>query len=324
MRRFRLDTVASIAMTWALAWLPDGRLLVTERPGRVRIIENGKLRPEPVFTVPDVEPSSESGLMDITLHPAFASNNFIYLAYAYNQDGKRVKVVRYKFAGDKFTEPKIILEGVPGAPNHAGMRCDFEPDGKLYISAGDLRLGTTKSRIRCRKILLVQTRTTARHPFVSEKRAPRILATVRNPRDGVAPTSSCFRDEPARAFLTDPLRHEVILRKARLRLPLIHHRDTKEGMYLAARIYPSVARDRAVLQGTVFPVLRHFFSEPPRLDDHPGYMERSTVVAQEAIEESSTHREVAEGLTGDLVPTSIARSRRGADPRPCDLIVSRG
>ena len=136
--RFKLETVATgLEVPWGFAWLPNKDLLITERPGRVRIVENGKLRAAPVFTVPDVEPSSESGLMDISLHPDFAKNGFIYLAYSYNKDGKRVKVMRYKYADGKFTEPTSIIEDIPGAPNHAGMRARFGPDGKLYITTGD-------------------------------------------------------------------------------------------------------------------------------------------------------------------------------------------
>ena len=114
--RFRIETVASgLEMPWGFVWLPNKDMLFTERPGRVRIIEKGKLRPEPVFTVPDVEPTGESGLMDITLHPDFAKNNFIYLAYSYNREGKRVKVVRYKYLDGKFTDPKTIVDDVPGS-----------------------------------------------------------------------------------------------------------------------------------------------------------------------------------------------------------------
>jgi len=137
-QKFRVETfVSGLEVPWGFAWLPNGDLLVTERPGRVRLVEKGVLRAEPVFVVPDVEPSSESGLMDISAHPNFASNNFIYLAYAYNKDGKRDKVVRYKYVGGKLTEPKTIIEDMPSAPNHAGMRARFGPDGKLYITVGD-------------------------------------------------------------------------------------------------------------------------------------------------------------------------------------------
>src|SRR4029079_1572613 len=91
--QFRVETVASgLEVPWAFAFLPNGNMLFTERPGRIRIIENGKLRPDPVFTVPDVEPSGESGLMDISLHPGFASNGYLYMAYAYNSGGQKVKV----------------------------------------------------------------------------------------------------------------------------------------------------------------------------------------------------------------------------------------
>ncbi len=136
--KFRVETVASgLEVPWGFAWLPNKDMLVTERRGRVRIIENGKLRAEPVFTVPDVEPSSESGLMDITLHPEFAKNSFVYLAYAYKKDGKRDKIVRYKFADNKLIESKIVIEDLPSAPNHAGMRARFGPDKKLYITVGD-------------------------------------------------------------------------------------------------------------------------------------------------------------------------------------------
>lgn len=136
--KFTIETVATgLEVPWGFAFISEGNMLFTERPGRVRMIENGKLRENIIFKVPDVEPSSESGLMDISLHPDFETNKFVYLAYAYNNDGKQVKIVRYKFDGKTLTEDKIIVENIPGAPNHAGARARFGPDGKLYITTGD-------------------------------------------------------------------------------------------------------------------------------------------------------------------------------------------
>ena len=136
--KFRVETVASnLEVPWAFAFLPDGNLLFTERPGRVRLIENGKLKAEPIFTVPDVEPSGESGLMDVSIHPNFNENKFVYLAYAYDNDGKRVKIVRYKFDGATLIEPQTIIENLPAATYHAGTRARFGPDGKLYVTVGD-------------------------------------------------------------------------------------------------------------------------------------------------------------------------------------------
>jgi glucose/arabinose dehydrogenase len=135
----RVETVAErLEVPWALAFTPDGRILATERPGRVRVVENGRLRPEPYATIPDVEPTGESGLMDISLHPRYAQNRFLYVAYAYKGPrGQLVRVVRYRDTGTGLADPKVVIENIPAARNHAGARARFGPDGMLYVVTGD-------------------------------------------------------------------------------------------------------------------------------------------------------------------------------------------
>lgn len=136
--KFRVETVATgLTVPWAFAWLPNGDMLFTERSGSVRIIEGGKLSPDEVYIVPDVVPSGEGGLMDIAVHPRFAENNFVYIAYVYRGDEKNVAVVRFKYVDGKFTDQTYIVVRIPAATNHAGTRARFGPDGKLYITTGD-------------------------------------------------------------------------------------------------------------------------------------------------------------------------------------------
>src|SRR5256712_6397189 len=135
---FKVETVVeNLQVPWSIVWTPDGRMIFTERPGRVRVYENGKLRPEPLFVVPDVEPRGESGLMSVALHPQFASNHLLYLSYAYNSGGQLVRVVRYRETLNGLTDRKVIVENIPAAQFHAGCRLRFGPDGKLYITTGD-------------------------------------------------------------------------------------------------------------------------------------------------------------------------------------------
>ena len=104
--KFKVETVATnMEVVWSIVFAPDGRVFFTERPGRLRVIENGKLRGEPLAVISEVEPSGESGLMGMALHPQFASNHFLYLAFAYQKNGEQlVKVARYRETGAELTE----------------------------------------------------------------------------------------------------------------------------------------------------------------------------------------------------------------------------
>ena len=147
--KFRVDTVASnLEIVWSIVFAPDGRVFFTERPGRVRVIENDRLRETPFFVVPDIELSGESGLMGMALHPDFAANHLVYLAYAYRaRDDQFVRVARYRETGETLTEAKTIIEGIPASRFHAGTRLRFGPDGKLYVTTGDARQQSRAQRL---------------------------------------------------------------------------------------------------------------------------------------------------------------------------------
>ncbi|MCC7158640.1 MAG: PQQ-dependent sugar dehydrogenase [Ignavibacteria bacterium] len=130
--------VQGLEVPWSIVFTSADRILVTERPGRLRIIENGKLTAEPLKTFPEVSSGSEEGLMGLALDPEYISKKLIYISYAYEKSGDLyVKVIRCKDNGSSLAEETVIFDGIPAAQYHAGCRLRFGPDNKLYITTGD-------------------------------------------------------------------------------------------------------------------------------------------------------------------------------------------
>lgn len=138
--------VGELQRPWAVAFLPKREgakgldMLVTERPGRLRVIRDGKLEKEPVRGVPEVFASNQGGLLDVVLHPQFEKNQFIYLTYSSGtQKANRTRLARARFTGGALEDFKVIFEATPdkGGPLHFGSRVLFLPDGTLLLSIGD-------------------------------------------------------------------------------------------------------------------------------------------------------------------------------------------
>ena len=123
---------------WALAFLPDETLLVTERPGRVRVIRDGHLDPSPVGGVPAVHADGLAGLMDIAIHPRFDENRFIYLTYTKSTAGRfAVALARGRFDGPSLRDVVDLFVSDPvGGNGTAASRLAFAPDGSLLMTVG--------------------------------------------------------------------------------------------------------------------------------------------------------------------------------------------
>jgi len=138
---FRVVTLAEgLEHPWGMAFLPDGRILISERPGRLRLVADGRLHPEPLAGLPPVAQHGQGGLLDVALHPDFATNGWVYLSYA-NRDAEGVgtSVGRGRLAGHALVDGQKLFDLVPrsNAGQHFGSRLVFDRDGLLYITLGD-------------------------------------------------------------------------------------------------------------------------------------------------------------------------------------------
>jgi len=140
---YRVVTVVEgLEHPWAIAFLPDGDMLVTERPGRLRIVRDGALLPDPVPGLPAIRVGGQGGLLDVVPHPDFASNRLVYLSYSKpNEDGSEgtTAVARARFEDDQLSDLEEIFEAVAWTEGrgHHGSRLAFDRDGYLFITIGD-------------------------------------------------------------------------------------------------------------------------------------------------------------------------------------------
>lgn len=141
---YRVVTVVQgLERPWSIAFLPGGDMLVTELAGRLRIVREGSLLEEPVAGVPEVLAEGQGGLLDVVLHPEFASNRLIYLSYSkplVDTEGATTAVVRGRFENDRLTEVEQIFEADSRGRGHYGCRLAFDGNGYLFITVGDRQM----------------------------------------------------------------------------------------------------------------------------------------------------------------------------------------
>jgi len=135
---FRVVTVADgLVNPWSMAWLPGGDMLITERPGRLRVVRDGVLT-DPVPGVPEVFAQGQGGLFDVLPHPDFVSNRLLYLSYARPTDtGSTTAVVRGRFENHRITDIEEIFEARTEGRGHYGGRLAWGPERFLFITVGE-------------------------------------------------------------------------------------------------------------------------------------------------------------------------------------------
>lgn len=137
-----VTVVGGLVHPWSVAFLPDGRMLVTERPGRLRLVgRDGRLEPRPLDGLPaNIAALGQGGLLDVALHPKFAENGWVYLSYAgRDATGVGTEVARARLAGDRLTELQTIFRMQPKSAGgrHFGSRLVFDRDGYLFVTLGE-------------------------------------------------------------------------------------------------------------------------------------------------------------------------------------------
>ncbi|MEX2272695.1 MAG: PQQ-dependent sugar dehydrogenase [Vicinamibacterales bacterium] len=138
--------VDGLVQPWSIAFLPGGDTLITERPGRLRIVRNGTLLPAPVEGVPAVVYEGQGGLLEVAAHPDFAANRLLYITYL-KQTGEKTDpkqptpattaLIRARFENDRLTNIQQLFQSVSVGRGHFGGKIAFDNKGHVFLSLGD-------------------------------------------------------------------------------------------------------------------------------------------------------------------------------------------
>jgi glucose/arabinose dehydrogenase len=336
--KFKVETVVGgLEVPWSIVWAPDGRMIFTERPGRVRVFEKGALRQKPLYVVPDVEQTGETGLMSVALHPQFSNNQFVYLSYGYGSRGANVRVVRFRETAEGLVDRKVIIENIPAAQFHAGCRLRFGPDGKLYITTGDAtrrELAQKLDSLAGKTLRLNDDGSIPQdNPYVGQQNARTEIWSIghRNAQglDFQPGSNLMFQTEHGPSNFDGPPGGDevnIVEKGKNYGWPLIHHTETRAGLESPLLEYtPACAPASGMFyRGSAFPGFKgNFFFGCLR-----GEMlirvalDGRKVLGQEGIvKEYGRIRDVAEGPDGAIYFSTSNRDGRGKPATDDDRIV---
>lgn len=142
---YRVVPVAEgLVQPWSMAWLPNGDMLITEKPGRLRLVRDGELLPEAIPGVPEVFYQGQGGLFEVLPHPDFADNQTIYLSFAKPVgEGSTTAIIRAQLENDRLTNVTEIFAANASGRSHYGGKLAFDDEGHLFLTLGDRQAPST-------------------------------------------------------------------------------------------------------------------------------------------------------------------------------------
>jgi glucose/arabinose dehydrogenase len=330
--RFTVSVVArNLEVPWSLAFAPDGRLFVSERPGRVRIVRDGMLVPEPALTLSDVNAENEGGLLGLTLDPGFATNGWLYLVYTARRSGDTPvnRLVRYREVNGTLAEAAVLFDDIPAAGIHNGSRVRFGPDGRLYMTMGDANEASVAQDLAAVNGRIFRLNADGTTPRDNPRASPTYSYGHRNPQgiDWHPQTGDLWETEHG------PTGNDELNRIQAGRnygWPIIVGSETRPGMEAPVRFYtPSIAPSGASFyRGAAFPAFRNNFFFATLRGGHlhrvrfdPSNARR--VLAEERLLEGrfGRLRDVVSGPDGALYVTTSNRDGRAQPAVEDDRIL---
>lgn len=329
--------VTGLEVPWSIVFTSPQRMLVTERPGRIREIVDGRVVERPLLSFTEVSSTSEEGLMGLAIDPEYSQTKWVYTAFAYESEGKLwVKVVRFKDDNPSIDQVETLLDNIPAARNHAGTRLHFGPGGALFVSTGD---GLQKDQAQNLQSLAGKMlRMNPDGTIPSDNPYPNSYVFSYGHRnmqgfDWHPQTQQLFATEHGPSSFDGPPGGDEInhlISKGNYGWPLVSHERTRAGTIAPLRVYtPAVAPASGMFySGRVFPQWRHHFFfgglRGEGLFQLSIDADNNTVMASEKLDQVQVGRvrEVTEGPDGLIYFSSSNRDGRG-NARPGDDAIYR-